>query len=177
VTGNSHLVYLSLGSNIDRRTNICTCLDSLAVEFGQLLISSVYESESVGFKGDPFYNLVVGVRTRYEIDTLISKLHQIEDDHGRERGGPKFSGRSLDIDILLFDSLKGIFHGIQLPRAEITENAYVLWPLSEVAGQICLPGNSSNLSELWAQYDKDKQKLWPIEFPWREVNLPLITGL
>jgi 2-amino-4-hydroxy-6-hydroxymethyldihydropteridine diphosphokinase len=177
VTDNSHLVYLSLGSNIDRSRNISTCLDSLAAEYGQLQVSSVYESESVGFKGDPFYNLVVGLRTNDEIDVLISKLHQIEADHGRERGGPRFSGRSLDIDILLFDSLKGIFHGIQLPRAEITENAYVLWPLSEVAGQMCLPGNSINLYELWARYDKEKQKLWRIEFPWREVNLPLRTRL
>ena len=56
------LIYLSLGSNIDRRQYICAALDALAENFGELDISSVYESESVGFEGDSFYNLVVGIR-------------------------------------------------------------------------------------------------------------------
>ena len=55
----SHRVYLSLGSNIAREANINKCLDTLADRFGELCISSVYESESVGFRGDPFFNLVV----------------------------------------------------------------------------------------------------------------------
>ena len=53
-------VYLSLGSNIDRDHYIVAALDALADQFGELKISSVYESESVGFVGDNFYNLVWG---------------------------------------------------------------------------------------------------------------------
>ena len=52
------LIYLSLGSNIDRTLRICAALDALAENFGDLTLSSVYESDSVGFKGDNFYNLV-----------------------------------------------------------------------------------------------------------------------
>ena len=55
------LIYLSLGSNIDRHRRIMRRLDALAEGFGELSISSVYESESVGFEGDSFYNLVVGI--------------------------------------------------------------------------------------------------------------------
>ncbi len=55
------LLYLSLGSNIQRHLHIGAALDSLAENFGELIISSVYESESVGFEGDSFYNLVVGI--------------------------------------------------------------------------------------------------------------------
>jgi 2-amino-4-hydroxy-6-hydroxymethyldihydropteridine diphosphokinase len=72
VSSASHLVYLSLGSNIEREVNIRACLDELTGEFGLLSISSVYESESVGFRGDPFFNLVVGLRTCEEINSLAN---------------------------------------------------------------------------------------------------------
>ena len=54
-------VYLSLGSNLDRESHIKAALDALAREFGLLTLSPVYESESVGFDGDAFYNLVVAI--------------------------------------------------------------------------------------------------------------------
>ena len=168
----NHLVFLGLGSNIEREVNIRACLQELSNEFGQLSISSVYESESVGFKGEPFFNLVVGLRTRLGIDSLSAKLHQIEDNRGRQRTGPKFSGRTLDIDILLYDQCCGDFHGIRLPRPEIKDNAYVLWPLSEIAGSVVLPGDAMTLSERWSNYDKESQKLWPVEFAWGDVVLP-----
>ena len=56
-------VYLSIGSNVNRSENIRSCIDSLAAFFGQLSLSPVYESTAVGFEGDNFYNLVVGVET------------------------------------------------------------------------------------------------------------------
>ena len=56
-------VFLSLGSNIDRQHNIGSGLDDLAAAFGELRLSPVYESEAVGFKGSPFFNLVVALDT------------------------------------------------------------------------------------------------------------------
>ena len=55
------LVYLSLGSNIDREHHIKAALDALSDYFGALEVSKVYESVAVGFDGDSFYNLVVGI--------------------------------------------------------------------------------------------------------------------
>lgn len=173
----SHLVYLGLGSNIEREENIRACLQELSSQFGPLSISSVYESDAVGFKGDPFFNLVVGLRTCLEIVSLSAKLHQIEDNQGRQRTGPKFSGRTLDIDILLYDELCGVFHGIHLPRPEIKENAYVLWPLSEIAGSLVLPGDAVTLSALWSGYEKELQKLWPVDFAWGDIELPRMIDL
>ena len=68
------LIYLSLGSNIGRQRHINAALDALAEYFGELTISSVYESESVGFAGDNFYNLVVGINTGMAVGEVSKSL-------------------------------------------------------------------------------------------------------
>ena len=113
------LIYLSLGSNIERRLNIGAALDALAENFGELVISSVYESEAVGFEGDSFYNLVVGINSDVAVGDISKTLKQIEDTNGRDRSGPKFGPRNLDIDILTVDGVAGQIDGIALPRDEV----------------------------------------------------------
>src|SRR5690625_6710689 len=78
-------VYLSLGSNINRQQNITSALNSLATHFGEVRISPVYESESVGFDGSPFYNLVALIHTTLGVGDLVDTLHAIEEAHGRTR--------------------------------------------------------------------------------------------
>lgn len=63
--------WLSLGSNIDREKNIRSAIAALEKVFGRLFVSPVYESEAVGFEGDPFLNLVVGLDT----DLPRGRLH------------------------------------------------------------------------------------------------------
>lgn len=109
------LIYLSIGSNIERHRNISAALDALADNFGELVISSVYESESVGFTGDSFYNLVVAINSDQGVGQISQVLKQIEDQNGRDRSAPRFGARSLDIDILTVDSLVGPVDGIDLP--------------------------------------------------------------
>jgi len=160
------LVYLSLGSNRERELNIGSCLDALQQQFGKLDISSVYESESVGFDGSAFYNLVVAIHTKMAVGELSRSLKTIEDQHGRNRQAPKFSSRTLDIDILTYDDCVGEFDAVHLPRDEITENAFVLLPLAELAGQALHPELKQSYAELWQGYSK-AQKLWPVDFNWR----------
>ena len=159
-------VSLSLGSNRDARLNITGALDALHEDYGELIISSVYESEPVGFDGANFLNLVVVIDTDKELGQLSCGLKKLEDKFGRKRDAPRFSGRTLDIDILTCDQMLGVFFGIKLPRDEITENAYVLRPLAEICGDDTHPRSGKKYSELWNEYDKNKQKLWPIEFTW-----------
>ncbi|MBA4500934.1 2-amino-4-hydroxy-6-hydroxymethyldihydropteridine diphosphokinase [Marinobacterium marinum] len=159
-------VYLGLGSNRERERYICAALDALAERFGKLCISSVYESESVGFKGSNFYNLVVGLDTGLGVAELSACLKGIEDDNGRDRTGPRFSARTLDIDILTYGDRKQPESGVQLPRDEILHNAFVLRPLAELAPDVCHPVLGDTYEVLWQQYEYE-QVLWPVDFEWR----------
>ncbi len=164
-------VYVSIGSNVDRERYIRSGLDALQAAFGTLALSSVYESEAVGFDGDPFLNMVAGFATELPVGRLSRLLKQIEDAHDRCREGATFSGRTLDIDILTYDTLIGNCDGVQLPRNEITRNAFVLWPLAELAPEVCHPLSGQSYARLWADYDKSKQKLWPVDFSWQERQI------
>ena len=165
------LVYLSLGSNIQRYKHIAAALDALAENFGDLQISSVYESESVGFEGDSFLNLVVGIHSSLSVGEISGILKSIEDQNGRDRSGPRFGPRSLDIDILTVDNLSGEIDGIELPRDEVLKNAFVLLPLAEIAPQQVHPVTGQSYFQHWQGFDKEKQKLWPVEFNWRGENI------
>jgi 2-amino-4-hydroxy-6-hydroxymethyldihydropteridine diphosphokinase len=164
-------IYLSLGSNVDRHNNILAGLDALADSFGELHISSVYESKSVGFDGSNFYNLVVGAQSSLSIAELSELLKRIEDNNGRKRTGPKFSPRTLDIDILTYGDFVGVESGIELPRAEITKNAFVLLPLAEIAPDVLHPQLQKTYRELWQEYDQASQQLWAIDFIWRDKTI------
>lgn len=159
-------VYLSLGSNIDRHRHITAGLDALDQLLQQLRISTIYESHSVGFNGSNFLNLVISGETDLSVAELSDKLKKIEDQNGRKRNGPKFSPRTLDIDILLFGDQQGEVSGIHLPRDEILHNAFVLLPLSELFPEGVHPVLKKTYSELWSEFDKSSQQLWAVEFVW-----------
>ncbi|MBT3309089.1 MAG: 2-amino-4-hydroxy-6-hydroxymethyldihydropteridine diphosphokinase [Gammaproteobacteria bacterium] len=153
-------VYLSLGSNIDREQSIQQAIKQLTAEYGLLKISTVYESEAVGFEGDAFYNLVVGFETDLQWEQVQQQLRQIEEDNGRERGSEKFSSRTLDIDLLIYGDLDLQKQGVDLPRAEIFKYAFVLRPLAEIAGTECHPQSGESYAEIWERFDSTPQSLW-----------------
>ncbi len=160
-------IYLSLGSNVERHKHLIAGLDALAALCGEMQISSVYESKSIGFDGSNFFNLVVGAQTHLTIGELSETLKKIEDANGRKRSGPKFSPRTLDIDILTYGDFVGEESGVSLPRAEITQNAFVLLPLAEIAAEQLHPHWRQSYGDLWRAYDQSSQQLWPIDFEWR----------
>lgn len=165
-------VFLSLGSNIEQRRYITAGLDALAERFGVLLISSVYESVAIGFDGDNFYNLVVGIQTDLSVGELSQYLKALEDQNGRRRDCPRFSARTLDIDILTYDDAVGSFDSVLLPRQEILENAFVLWPLAELAPNDLHPEEKLSYEVLWQHYGRN-QSLWPVGFVWKGQELSL----
>lgn len=159
-------VFVSIGSNIDRDENIRGGVADLRANFGELSLSAVYESESVGFDGDNFYNLVAAFSTDEAVHEVARVLREIENAHGRTREGPRFSSRTLDIDMLLYNDLVMREGKLELPRDEITKNAFVLWPLAEIAPNLKHPVLQQSFAELWDAFDKEKQPLWPVPFTW-----------
>ena len=157
-------IYISLGSNINREANTRAGVEALKQVFGKLALSSVYESESVGFEGDAFYNMVIAAEVESAVHETNQILRDIEDANGRDRSGPKFSSRTLDLDLLLYDDLILDENGLTLPRGEILKNAFVLWPLAEIAPELIHPETQTSYAELWAAFDKNKESLKPIEF-------------
>jgi len=157
-------VFLGIGSNIDRENAIAEALSLLSNYFGELVISPTFESESVGFLGDNFYNLVVAFSTSNTLQQVVDVYKAIEDKLGRDRSGVKFSARTLDIDPLLYGDLI-CEQPAQLPRDEILENAYVLWPLSLIAPDQLHPETGISFAKHWQDYDKN-QKLWQVTTSW-----------
>jgi len=159
-------VFVSLGSNVNRLENTLLGLTALKESFGQLSLSSLVESEAVGFAGADFYNMVVGFETSLSVEQVSTELRAIEYAHGRAENAKKFSPRTLDLDMLLFDNLV-IDSPVQIPRDEITENAFVLFPLAQIAGHLIHPVNQQSYKILWQNYSKEKQPLRIIPLNWQ----------
>ena len=161
-------VLLGLGSNIGREAHLCAGLDALSELLTDMRCSPVFESQPVGIKSGPFFNLVVSGYSDLPLGELDRRLKFIEADNGRY--APERKGLPLDIDVLLYGDRVGNFDGLILPRAEILKNAFVLWPLALLVPDVLHPAQQRSFVELWhaAQID---QQLWPVAFSWRELQL------
>lgn len=140
-------VYLSLGSNQQRERHLCSCLQQLRRDFTAVVCSTVYETAAVGFNGEPFLNLVVRCTTTYTPEALQSYLHKLEDTHGRVRNGEKYSPRTLDVDLLLYDDLNRQ-PTQNLPHNDILRYPFVLFPLLELDSELIHPALCCSLQSL-----------------------------
>lgn len=143
--------YLSLGSNLEPEKHLRAALAELRERFGEIVVSPVYRCKAVGFNGPDFLNLAVAIDTDLDPVVLNDWLHALEDRHGRRRDVPRFSSRTLDVDIVLYDDrvMQGEGH-LQLPRAEL-KHAFVLKPLTDIAPGVVHPVSGKTLAQLWAE--------------------------
>ncbi|MGY3266706.1 2-amino-4-hydroxy-6-hydroxymethyldihydropteridine diphosphokinase [Lysobacter sp. HA35] len=141
--------YLSLGSNVEPERHLRAAVDALRARFGDVVASPIYRTPAVGFDGPAFLNSAAIIDSDLEPQPLNDWLHALEDAHGRDRSGPRFSDRTLDIDIVLFDDrvLDGAGN-LRIPRAEL-KHAFVLRPLADIAPDVVVPGTERTLSQLW----------------------------
>ena len=120
--------YLSLGSNINAEANIILAIEKIQKILDNSEYSSVHKTKAEGFEGDDFLNLVMSGDSELSFDDLNKKLKDIEDEAGRNRDAPKFSARTLDIDIVLqVDDEEIIFES-----DEVAKYSFVSEPLKEI---------------------------------------------
>ncbi|PFG10010.1 MULTISPECIES: 2-amino-4-hydroxy-6-hydroxymethyldihydropteridine diphosphokinase [unclassified Marinobacter] len=168
-------VLVGIGSNQNREACLQVALDALADWFGELALSPVYESQAVGFDGSPFLNMVAGFNTAMPLAELSRRFKQLEANHGRLRGSARFAAQTLDIDILTYGDQVGVFCGVELPRAEILVNAFVLKPLADVAGSRLHPQRGQSYQDLW-QLHRAGPPLHRVNFSWRDRVISNAVG-
>ena len=120
--------YLSLGSNINAQANINFALEELEKVLSSTQCSSTHQTTAEGFEGDDFLNLIFAGETELSVEDLNKKLKKIEDASGRQRNVPKFSARTLDIDIVLQINEDEIL----FESDEVSKYSFVSEPLKEI---------------------------------------------
>ncbi len=121
--------FLSLGSNINAEKNLEFAFEELKKILSNIQSSSIHQTKAEGFEGDDFLNSVVCGNSELDFEDLNKKLKLIEDNAGRNRNAPKFSPRTLDIDIVLQINEND---DILFESDEIQKYEFVSTPLKEL---------------------------------------------
>jgi GTP cyclohydrolase-4 len=145
----THTIYVALGSNLgDRRGNLAAALQHLREIMDITDVSSVYETEPVGYLEQPrFLNIVCKGSTKLTAEEFLKQVKEIEAGMGRQptfRNGP----RPIDIDILFYDDEQIDQENITVPHPRMAERAFVLAPLAEIAPGVVDPVSGHTAKEL-----------------------------
>lgn len=157
--------YVALGSNLDDPIEqVIVAFEALSALPGTRVTarSTLYGSRPMGPADQPDYvNAVAGLDTTLDPHGLLDQLQAIEDRAGRDRSGPRWGPRTLDLDLLLYGDTRCEDERMTLPHPGITERAFVLVPLAEIAPELVLPGEDRPVAHLahWI----DRSGLWPLE--------------
>lgn len=157
------LALLSLGSNQQPEHYLRLAADALRQRFPGARFSPVYRTPAVGFEGPDFLNAAAAIDSDLDPLALNDWLHALEDAHGRRRDVPRFSSRTLDLDIVYFDDriLEGPGN-LKLPRPEL-KYAFVLKPLADIAPDFVDPVQGRDLAALWAASGLQAPSLEPLQ--------------
>jgi 2-amino-4-hydroxy-6-hydroxymethyldihydropteridine diphosphokinase len=141
------IVYIGLGANLgDREATIRTALALLAAE-GDIeveAVSSLRETDPVGYEDQPrFLNGAAALRTELAPRALLDRLQDVERRLGRDRSGPRFGPRTIDLDLLVYGSAEIDEPGLRIPHPRLHERRFVLEPLAELDDRLEVPGRGS----------------------------------
>jgi 2-amino-4-hydroxy-6-hydroxymethyldihydropteridine diphosphokinase len=127
-------VYIGIGSNLgDRLQNLARALERLEDVCDIITVSSVYETEPVGFSSPHmFLNMAVAGETGLDPSDLLEQLKEIEDELGRRRDSHN-RDREIDLDILLYEGMIYRNSMVTIPHPEMDHRLFVLVPLAEIA--------------------------------------------
>ncbi len=158
-------VYLSLGSNQEPERHLRAAVLALRAEFGSVVLSPFYETPAIGFEGPVFLNAAARIQTDWDAPRLDAWLHALEDAQGRRRDVPRFSSRTLDIDIVLYgDACIDGPGNLKVPRPEL-QHAFVLKPLFDLEPDLRVPGRGESLRDLWQAHPEFGAAPWSTPAP------------
>ncbi len=142
-------VYLSLGSNVgDRAAQLRSALARLEPTGRVLAVSSFYETKPMEFTQQPwFLNCAAALETNQSPKQLMASILRIEQAMGRQRLQKK-GPRTIDIDILLFDSAVVNSSELTIPHPALHQRRFVLEPLAEIAPEVLHPTLKKTVREL-----------------------------
>lgn len=145
----SAAVYLGLGSNLgERQDNLDKALEFLSQRLRVVKVSSVYDTEPIGNIEQPrFLNLACQIYTTLAPTGLLALVKGIESRLGRIPGKPD-APRSIDIDILFYGDQVINTRELVIPHPRLTERAFVLIPLNEIAPGLVHPVSGKTIKEL-----------------------------
>lgn len=152
-------VYVSAGSNINPVENLRFAGRELEQKFGRLALSSVYQTAPIGLQGDDFLNLVIHFSTRLSVAGIVAELERIQIIAGRDPDAERFSSRTLDLDLLLYGDRISDGPPVRLPREDLTEYAFVLQPMAELAPDLRHPLTGTTMRELRSRFDQSEQAI------------------
>jgi 2-amino-4-hydroxy-6-hydroxymethyldihydropteridine diphosphokinase len=135
------LAYVGLGSNLGDRESL---IRRAAELIGATRLSEVRETEPWGYEQQPrFLNAVAEVETELPPRRLLDHLLDVEARLGRERVGPKWGPRTIDLDLLLYGDEMVDEPGLVVPHPRLLEREFVLEPLADLVPWLKIPGNGT----------------------------------
>ncbi|MCM3719851.1 2-amino-4-hydroxy-6-hydroxymethyldihydropteridine diphosphokinase [Fictibacillus phosphorivorans] len=166
--------YLSIGSNMGDREGLLKKSIELLNQYPDIFIekvSSIYETDPVGFTEQPlFLNVAIKLKTSLSPQALLSKMHEVEDHLDRKRV-QKWGPRTIDLDILLYNSVSIQTEDLEIPHPRMLERAFVLIPLSEIAPDNIYPDQTISLHQvLCEQRDKEGVRIWK-KTEWEDASV------
>lgn len=156
-----HSIFLSLGSNLGNRSaNLRTAINSMPTKVEPIAESSIYETEPWGYSDQPtFLNMVLKGVTELTPQDLLSYLKEVEKSIGRKETF-RFGPRLIDLDILFYDELVMDTPTLTIPHPRITERAFVLIPMAEIAPDFIHPLLGKTIAQLKTTVDGSSIKLF-----------------
>lgn len=152
-------VYIGLGSNLENPAEKIQQARLFIAEhanMSELKFSSLYSSPPMGPKDQPDYvNAVMSIQTSLSAIELLSALQGIENDFGRDRNVIRWGARTLDLDILLYGDQQIDLPDLKVPHIGLSERAFVLYPLQEIANENLFIPSKGNIADLVLQCPLD----------------------
>lgn len=152
-------VYFSIGSNKGNRSQLINeAIDKIDISIGRVeLKSSIYETQSWGFKSNNFYNVCLLIESSLSVESIFNKILKIEKDMGRLKSGNKYSDRCIDIDILFVENIIVNSKNLIIPHPRLHLRKFVLTPMLDIAPDLIHPILNKSIKQLELECDDNDQ--------------------